>query len=31
MGSATLSYAALALTRAELEQLGAEYIALVRR
>ena len=31
MGSAALSYAALTLTRAELERLGAEYIALVRR
>ena len=30
-GSAALSYAALTLTRAELERLGAEYIALVRR
>ena len=29
--SAALSYAALTLTRAELERLGAEYIALVRR
>lgn len=31
MGSAALSHAALTLTRAELERLGAEYIALVRR
>jgi len=31
MGSAALSYAALTLTRAELERLRAEYIALVRR
>lgn len=31
MESATLSSAALTLTRAELERLGAEYIALVRR
>ncbi len=31
MESAALSYAALTLTRAELERLGAEYIALVRR
>ena len=30
-GSATLSTAALSLTRDELERLGAEYIALVRR
>lgn len=30
-GSATLSHAALTLTRDELERLGAEYIALVRR
>lgn len=31
MGSAALSYAALTLTRAELERLRGEYIALVRR
>jgi DNA-binding transcriptional ArsR family regulator len=30
-GSATLSLAALTLTKAELERLGAEYIALVQR
>ena len=31
VGSATMSYAALSLTRSELERLGAEYIALIRR
>ena len=31
MESAALSFAALTLTRAELERLGAEYVALVRR
>jgi DNA-binding MarR family transcriptional regulator len=31
MGSSTMSYAALSLTRGELERLGEEYIALVQR